>query len=241
MTYPSAQKVQDTPNSNSGGEELRGVSPIADLENIKKKLLEQINSQYEPEKAKAFTEKINEMNDDQFIDFLKKQGLLNENGEQKQQCIFCSMIDGSIPTTKIAENDDAIAILEINPISKGHTLIIPKKHIETEKDFPKSTKDFTLKLAEELKSAFKPQRVDLEGANVMGHQALNLIPVYSNETINSPRYQETPEGLKKLKEEFENTKPTTIPEKNPPQVIEKPKEEKKEIKKEKLWLRPKIP
>ncbi len=43
-------------------------------------------------------------------------------------CVFCKIIAGEIPCYKVYENDDVLAFLDINPISPGHTLIIPKKH-----------------------------------------------------------------------------------------------------------------
>ena len=43
-------------------------------------------------------------------------------------CIFCKIIEGKIPSTKIFEDDHSIAIFDINPIAKGHTLFISKKH-----------------------------------------------------------------------------------------------------------------
>jgi len=46
------------------------------------------------------------------------------------ECLFCKMIAGQIPVTKIYENDDILAFLDIGPISDGHTLIIPKQHFE---------------------------------------------------------------------------------------------------------------
>ncbi len=45
-------------------------------------------------------------------------------------CLFCSFADGSIPTTRVAENSDAFAINDINPVAPTHILIIPKKHFE---------------------------------------------------------------------------------------------------------------
>lgn len=45
-----------------------------------------------------------------------------------QDCIFCKIIDGQIPCTKIYENDHVLAFLDIGPVSEGHTLIVPKKH-----------------------------------------------------------------------------------------------------------------
>ena len=54
------------------------------------------------------------------------------------------------------------------------------------------------------------QRVDQIPANVMGHQMINLLPIYSNETTESPRTKQTPESLAKLKEQFDNSKPEQI-------------------------------
>lgn len=51
-------------------------------------------------------------------------------------CIFCKIIAGEIPSTKIYEDDDVYAFLDINPFSKGHTLVIPKKHYENMFDLP---------------------------------------------------------------------------------------------------------
>ena len=46
-------------------------------------------------------------------------------------CIFCKIIDGEIPSTKLYENEYVIAINDINPKAKVHALIIPKVHIDT--------------------------------------------------------------------------------------------------------------
>jgi len=46
-------------------------------------------------------------------------------------CIFCKIIEGEIPSTKIYENDYVIAIEDINPKAKVHVLVIPKMHVES--------------------------------------------------------------------------------------------------------------
>ncbi|HII17662.1 TPA: HIT family protein [Candidatus Woesearchaeota archaeon] len=46
-------------------------------------------------------------------------------------CIFCSIIKGKIPCAKIYEDGEVIALLDINPVNKGHALVLPKEHVHT--------------------------------------------------------------------------------------------------------------
>ena len=45
------------------------------------------------------------------------------------ECIFCKIVEGSLPSHKVFENDDCYAFLDIFPAGRGHTLVIPKKHV----------------------------------------------------------------------------------------------------------------
>ncbi|MBD3202668.1 HIT domain-containing protein [Candidatus Woesearchaeota archaeon] len=56
---------------------------------------------------------------------------------QKEQCIFCKIISGEIPSKKLFENDKAVVILDINPANTGHALIIPKEHFQIMPQLPK--------------------------------------------------------------------------------------------------------
>lgn len=51
-------------------------------------------------------------------------------------CIFCKIIAGQIPCNKIYEDDGVLAFLDIQPVSDGHTLVIPKAHFETLHECP---------------------------------------------------------------------------------------------------------
>ncbi|MHC4557652.1 MAG: HIT family protein [Planctomycetota bacterium] len=51
-------------------------------------------------------------------------------------CLFCKMVAGQIPVTKIYEDEIVLAFLDIGPISDGHTLVIPKQHFEKLHDCP---------------------------------------------------------------------------------------------------------
>ena len=45
-------------------------------------------------------------------------------------CLFCHIVAGDIPAEKVYEDEKTLAFLDINPVNKGHTLVIPKKHTE---------------------------------------------------------------------------------------------------------------
>jgi histidine triad (HIT) family protein len=51
-------------------------------------------------------------------------------------CVFCKMVAGQIPVTKIYEDEVVLSFLDIGPISDGHTLVIPKQHFERLHDCP---------------------------------------------------------------------------------------------------------
>lgn len=54
----------------------------------------------------------------------------NTNNNHNEDCVFCKIIDGTIPAFKVYEDDETLAILDINPTNYGHTLVIPKDHTE---------------------------------------------------------------------------------------------------------------
>ncbi|GAB6860805.1 HIT domain-containing protein [Haloplanus litoreus] len=51
-------------------------------------------------------------------------------------CIFCSIVDGEIPSYTVYEDDTVVAFLDANPLARGHTLVIPKHHHERVNDLP---------------------------------------------------------------------------------------------------------
>jgi histidine triad (HIT) family protein len=55
---------------------------------------------------------------------------------EEQTCIFCKTVAGEMPSQKIYESDTVDAILDIAPINPGHTLVMPKQHMETLLDAP---------------------------------------------------------------------------------------------------------
>ena len=66
-------------------------------------------------------------------------------------CVFCKIVNGDIPSSKIYEDDIVIAFLDINPDSLGHTLIIPKHHYRDLDDIDDKTLIYIVNIAKMLK------------------------------------------------------------------------------------------
>ena len=60
----------------------------------------------------------------------------HRSGMSRDDCIFCKMAAGEIPVSRVFEDDAVLAFLDINPVSDGHTLVIPKEHCATVGDCP---------------------------------------------------------------------------------------------------------
>ena len=56
-------------------------------------------------------------------------------------CIFCQIVDGDIPGRAVYEDDDVLSFLDANPLSRGHTLVVPKAHHERVADLPDEDRD----------------------------------------------------------------------------------------------------
>ena len=103
--------------------------------------------------------------------------------------IFSKIVAGEIPSHKVAENDKFLAFLDVNPMVKGHTLVIPKK--ETDYIFDISDEDlsemavFAKRVAVAIKKAFPCIKV---GVGVLGlevrHAHIHLVPMQSEKDLN---------------------------------------------------------
>lgn len=70
-------------------------------------------------------------------------------------CIFCNIIIGKIPCYKTFENDDVMAFLDINPVSHGHTLVVPKKHFTNMEDITEEELGKLIKAVKKVAYALK--------------------------------------------------------------------------------------
>ena len=97
--------------------------------------------------------------------------------------IFTKIIDGELPCYKVAETDKFLAFLDINPIKKGHTLVIPKQEVDYFFDLPEDLLQelmlFAKDVAESIQKAIPCDRI---GISVIGldvpHAHMHLIPIW---------------------------------------------------------------
>ncbi len=83
-----------------------------------------------------------------------------------KECIFCKIIDGQIPSFKVYENNSVLAFLDIFPLSKGHTVVIPKKHYYNFLDMPEEDMgDFFMEL-KKISSLIK-EKLKIDGFNLV--------------------------------------------------------------------------
>ena len=92
-----------------------------------------------------------------------------------------------IPSHKIDENKDAVAVLEINPVSKGHTILIPKKPVSSSEEISGLTFSLAKKIAKKLKAKLKAKDVHISSSNLFGESIVNVLPIYKDESISSKR------------------------------------------------------
>jgi len=68
-------------------------------------------------------------------------------------CVFCAIVAGETAADLVHEDDDFVAFLDVRPVFKGHTLLLPREHVDTLPDLPAGLRDPFLALAQRLATA----------------------------------------------------------------------------------------
>ena len=121
--------------------------------------------------------------------------------------IFLKIIAGEIPSHKVAENEHFLAFLDINPLAKGHTLVIPKKEIDYIFDMDDTWYSefqlFAKQVAHAIKKVIPCEKI---GVAVIGlevaHAHIHLVPINSINDLDfgKPKLKLTPEELAEIAE-----------------------------------------
>ena len=125
--------------------------------------------------------------------------------------IFTKIVNGEIPSYKIAEDDHFLAFLDAMPLVKGHTLVIPKKEVDLifdlESEEFKNLWAFAQKVAKKVGAAIPCKRV---GVAVVGlevpHAHIHLVPMNAMQDLNfgNERMRLSPEEYKEIQEKIIN-------------------------------------
>jgi histidine triad (HIT) family protein len=132
-----------------------------------------------------------------------------------EHCVFCKIVAGELPSYKVYEDDEVYAFLTIEPVREGHTLVIPKKHIEyvhhMDHDLYAKAMEVVRTLSLTIEKVFNPERVGVvvHGFDVP-HAHIHIIPfqdrhdfvspLLDKRVYKAPSKEELTETLRKIKE-----------------------------------------
>jgi len=83
-----------------------------------------------------------------------------------EDCVFCKIIKGELPSSKIYEDDELLAFMDIQPINKGHVLVIPKQHKELITELDNDIIGNMIVLATKINRAIRQSDITSEGINL---------------------------------------------------------------------------
>lgn len=110
---------------------------------------------------------------------------------KKDDCIFCRIANGEIPSKTLYEDNEFRVILDLGPATKGHSLILPKEHADNLYELPEETAAAAMRLAKRMAVILR-DKLHCDGLNLVQnngetagqtvpHFHLHLIPRYRND------------------------------------------------------------
>jgi len=140
-----------------------------------------MNQELSEDQVKELQEKLKDMSPEEIQEMMKKQ------------CLFCNIVEGNIKSNNIYEDDKCIAVLDINPATKGHVLLFPKEHFQILNHVPDDLVGYLFKIANKISGkvfdALKPEGTSIylgsgqiAGQNVP-HVVINIIPRFKDDKV----------------------------------------------------------
>jgi histidine triad (HIT) family protein len=111
-------------------------------------------------------------------------------------CLFCKIVAGEIPSTRVDEDDRTVAFMDINPATRGHLLVIPREHSTDLLEVPQHDLDAVLRMAQKLAKR-ATERLGADGVNLLNscgqaawqtvfHFHVHVIPRYDTDPLRLP-------------------------------------------------------
>jgi len=120
-----------------------------------------------------------------------------------EHCIFCKIVAGGLPAEKVAEDEHTIAFMDLNPWTRGHSLVIPRNHSRNLYEVDPGDLSHTVVAAKRLAERMR-DRLDCDGVNLLNscepaawqtvfHLHIHVIPRYEGDPLRLPGHPLTPE------------------------------------------------
>jgi len=129
-------------------------------------------------------------------------------------CIFCKIVKGELPSYKVYEDEKTLTFLDINPVHKGHVLIVPKKHsetiLDTDEEILKELIVVTKKISKAVYEGLKCDGFNISmnqfkhGGQVVPHLHIHVIPRFKEDGLGAwpPKEYESEEEKKEIQEKI---------------------------------------
>ena len=132
-----------------------------------------------------------------------------------KECIFCKIVNGEMPSNQIYETDKVLAFLDIKPVSRGHSLVITKKHYKDVYDAPEQDLKEVMAASKKISEAME-KGLNADGVNILHasrkeaqqsvlHFHIHIVPRYKNDGLDmwiKSRYKESESDLKGVAEKI---------------------------------------
>jgi histidine triad (HIT) family protein len=111
-------------------------------------------------------------------------------------CLFCKIVAGEIPSTRVDEDERTVAFMDINPATPGHLLVIPREHSADLLEVPEEDLDAVMRMARKLAGRVQ-ERLGADGVNLLNscgreawqtvfHFHIHVIPRYAGDPLRLP-------------------------------------------------------
>ena len=125
-------------------------------------------------------------------------------------CIFCKIIEGEIPAVKVLDEELVLAFMDINPSSRGHMLVVPKKHAENIFEISEGDLAAVIKAvkrcATAVKEALKAEGVTVLQLNgtasdqIVPHLHIHIMPRWENDGLSVSTWEMKPGDMEEIKD-----------------------------------------
>ena len=83
-----------------------------------------------------------------------------------EECVFCRVVDGTVESSRVYEDDEVLAFMDIQPVTDGHLLVIPKRHASDLADLDEQLGMSMFRIAQRLAAALRSSGIPCDGVNL---------------------------------------------------------------------------